>query len=77
MQWRPLKTEGAAFFIGSLNREEKRNKIMQCLQDVTGKEIPFSAVDIAVKSDVGTDDAYIGKLYETFGKEPVDIVDNL
>ena len=77
IQWKPLKTEGAAFFIGSLNREEKRNKIMQCLQDVTGKEIPFSAVDIAVKSDVGTDDAYIGKLYETFGKEPVDIVDNL
>lgn len=81
VRWSPVKTEGSEYFAAPLNREEKKEEIMKCLKDVTGIDYSFVAsayTEVAdKKGDSNSDDAYINRLYETFGKEPVDIVDHL
>jgi DNA polymerase-3 subunit gamma/tau len=81
IRWTPLKAEGAEYFIAPLNREEKKAEIRNILKTVTGADYAFSAGIPAAKErsqdPINSDDAYINKLYETFGKEPVDIVDKL
>ena len=81
IRWTPLKAEGAEYFIAPLNREEKKAEIRNILKTVTGADYAFSAGIPAAKErsqeENNSDDAYINKLYETFGKEPVDIVDQL
>ena len=81
VRWSPLKAEGSEYFVAPLNREEKKEEIIKCLKDVTGTEYSFIAAASAEsqdrKADSNSDDAYISRLYETFGKEPVDIVDHL
>ena len=78
-RWQPNQKEGSEFYIGTLNREDKKTKIIQCLKELTGQEYRFEAVPFS--EDAGnaknTDEAYISRLYETFGKEPVDIVEKL
>ena len=77
IRWSPLKPEGAEFFINTLNKEEKKKKIIDALHEITGTEIMFhaSAAQQAAKETDKSDEAYIGKLYETFGQEPVDVVE--
>lgn len=77
VRWSPLKPEGAEFFINTLNKEEKKKKILDALREITGTEIIFhaSAAPQAAKETDKSDEAYIGKLYETFGQEPVDVVE--
>lgn len=81
VRWQPVKTEGSEYFVAPLNREEKKEEIMKCLKDITGVDYSFTASACAGtaenKADSNSDDAYINRLYETFGKEPVDIVDHL
>ena len=79
IKWMPLKAEGSEYFIAPLNREEKKNEIMKILQDVTGTEYEFStsAVKDSTKDQDNSEEIYIQQLYNTFGKEPVDIVDHL
>ena len=79
IRWSPLKAEGSEYFIAPLNREEKKQEILNCLKQITGKDYHFSAVACTDNPprESNTEDAYIEKLYETFGKEPVDIVDHL
>ena len=78
--WQPLKREGSEFFINTLNREEKKSKLIECLRDITGCEYTFTAgtykSDDTDRKD-SSDQAYLDSLYRTFGKEPVDIVDRL
>ena len=81
IRWTPLKAEGAEYFIAPLNREEKKAEIRNILKAVTGADYGFSAGIPAARENSqaakNSDDAYINSLYETFGKEPVDIVDKL
>ena len=80
VRWSPLKTEGSEYFVAPLNREAKKEEIIKHLKDITGTDYSFIAVacaGTAKESDNNSDDAYISRLYETFGKEPVDIVDHL
>lgn len=81
IRWTPLKAEGAEYFIAPLNREEKKAEIRNILKAVTGTDYAFSAgVPAAGESrpaENNSEQAYINQLYETFGKEPVDIVDKL
>ena len=73
------KKEGSEFFIGTLNREEKKGKIIECFRSITGTAYSFTAESLS--QDPGKNDAsdqgYLESLYKTFGKEPVDIVDPL
>ena len=79
IQWHPNKKEGSEFFIGVLNREDKKTIIQQVLNEITGKDYLFEAVYVSENHDANSqkEDAYINRLYETFGKEPVDIVDKI
>ena len=79
IRWSPLKAEGSEYFIAPLNREEKKKEILECLKQITGTEYNFSAVAYteSCTDESNTEEAYIKKLYDTFGKEPVDIVDSL
>ncbi len=76
--WHPIRAEGSQFFIGPLNKEEKKAKILQGLKELTGKDYTFTATAAAEKPAGGmnsSEEAYISRLYETFGREPVDIKD--
>ena len=79
IRWSPLKSEGAEFFISTLNREEKKKKINDALREISGADCIFNAA--AAKQETtetdNSDDAYINGLYQTFGQEPVDVVDTL
>ena len=77
IRWKPLKAEGSEFFVVPLNREEKKEVILSALKEITGKEYGFSAVSFAadISSGNSNEEEYIGQLYATFGKEPVDIVE--
>lgn len=79
IRWQPNKKEGSEFFIGSLNREDKKTVIQQGLKEIAGKELLFEAVSVTDVNEPAsqTETAYINRLYETFGKEPVDIVDKI
>ncbi len=79
--WHPLKKEGSEYFVSTLNREEKKKKIVDCLQKITENAFLFSAELYSSQSNEkpsdGSDQAYLDNLYRTFGKEPVDVVDHL
>ena len=53
--------------------------ICEILTAITGQDSTFTAVahDTAPSSDDSNDDAYLKTIYETFGKEPVNIVDEI
>lgn len=77
--WRPDQAEGEKLYIAPLNKEDKRKKICDCLSEITGSACSFTAVERgnAMESADSSEETYLGKLYETFGTEPVDIVDKL
>ena len=79
VRWQPNKKEGSEFFILPLNREEKRKVITDALKEITGNDCSFEAVAFSENSSASrnSDDAYIHSLLETFGQEPVDIVDKI
>ena len=81
VQWQPQKQEGAEFFIGTLNNEEKKKKITDCLNEISGSDRFSFAASVKNKSSGNasddSDQAYLNNLYNTFGKEPVDIVEEI
>ena len=79
VRWQPNRKEGSEFFIGSLNKEDKKTAVQQILKEMTGQDLLFEAVSVSESSESSsqTETAYINTLYETFGKEPVDIVEQI
>lgn len=81
VQWQPQKQEGAEFFIGTLNNEEKKKKITDCLNEISGSDRFSFAASVKNKlsgnASDDSDQAYLNDLYNTFGKEPVDIVEEI
>ena len=78
--WKPLKQEGSEFFVSTLNREDKKGKIISALHEIAGSECSFTAASVSGPASAEqdrSDEAYISNLYKTFGKEPVDIVDTI
>ena len=75
--WKPNKSEGSEFFIGPLNKEEKKNRILEALKSITGTEYTFKAAAFSAEKQIsgGSDEEYIARLYQTFGKEPVDVIE--
>ena len=74
--WQPA-TDNDSFFLQTVGREEKKNQISASLSEITGRTCQFRTAETGVKPEPKTDSdqAYIETLYQTFGKEPVDIVE--
>ena len=70
---------GGSSFVLPLNRDEKRKKIGALLSELTGAECTFEALSGPEEtSDVpDSDREYVNGLYQTFGREPVDVVDSI
>ena len=79
VQWQPKMKEGSEYFLLSLNKEDKRKIITDALNELAGTECSFEAVAFSDAAPAAnqTEEAYIQQLYDTFGKEPVDIVDKI
>ena len=77
-RWQASRQEGEQQYITALNKPERNSTICAVLKEITGTDCTFTAVQHSEisKEDDG-DDAYLATIYETFGKEPVDIVDEI
>ena len=77
-RWQASQPDGETQYITALNREDRKAAICGILNDITGAECSFAAErhQNTTAAD-GNDDAYLAAIYETFGHEPVDIVDEM
>lgn len=75
-RWQPDSSGGSAF-IAALSREGTRKKIGEALTALTGRPCTFEpdAVGSLKERKDDSEESYIGRLYETFGQEPVVIKD--
>ena len=67
-------SDGEAFFCNTLNREAPKKKIADALNAITGQDnCAFETVarNSGSRQKDDSEEAYINRLYETFGKEPV------
>ena len=78
-QWRASQKNGEQQYITVLNKPDRSKMISECLSEITGKECTFCAVaqEVLSNADDGSDDAYLQSIYETFGREPVKVVEEL
>ena len=78
--WQADRKEAEAQFITVLNMPERNKTICECLQEITGQSCAFAAVPQGKSAEAvenNGDDEYLESIYETFGKEPVNIVDEI
>ena len=76
--WQAGRREGEQQYINALNKPDKKAAICSILKEITGRDCVFSAErHNTVRTDDGSDEAYLDTIYATFGKEPVDVVDDL
>ena len=77
-QWKPDSLEGSDALAVTLNKKEKKEKIETCLQELTGRECRFETVnEIPDAKEDHSEMNYLDTIYETFGHEPVHVVENL
>ena len=78
-RWQAGRKEGEEQYIAALNRPDRNGLICKCLSDLTGKECTFTAVKHDEDSPEGdkSEEAYLDTIYDTFGHEPVDVVDEI
>ena len=63
----------------SLNTPERKKKIEEALSEAAGTACTFTAQDHSqetIKAEEASDEAYVKGLIQTFGEEPVDILDS-
>lgn len=77
--WQANQSEGERVFLIPLNKSENKKKIADCLSQITGQSTAFQAAERnqAVSQSADNDDEYLQRLYETFGSEPVDVVEKI
>ena len=70
--WQPSQTGGNMFLI-PLNKPEKRQKICDCLSEITGMTCEFTAVNGGTASAAGksSEKEYLNQLYDAFGADKV------
>ena len=78
--WRPKESPAASAYINSLNLAKNKQTIEGILKELTGEAISFraEASGKAEKSDsgaAGQEEAHIRALINTFGEQPVDVVE--
>ena len=74
--WQPASPEDD-FFLISLGRDDKKLQIGKALSVIAGKECRFDTLR-REEGNAGSNDPekdYLNTLYQTFGREPVDIVE--
>lgn len=77
-RWQAARQEGEQQYIAALNKAERNSTISSILKDITGTDCTFSAIrHDEVPQEDESDDAYLATIYETFGREPVDVVDRI
>ena len=77
-RWQASRKDGEQQYIAALNKAERNSIICSILKDITGTDCSFTAVrHDEVPQDDESDDAYLATIYETFGREPVDVVDRI
>ena len=78
-QWRASRKEGEKQFIAALNKAERNKIICECLRETTGEECSFTAIENGSvnQSHEKDGDAFLETIIETFGREPVKIVDEI
>ena len=76
--WQASEKDGETQYISALNKTETNQTICDILKEITGKDCVFTADrHDPEKNDDGSDDTYLATIYETFGREPVDVVDKI
>ena len=79
--WQAERKEAEQQFITVLNMQERNKTICSCLKEITGKECTFAAAEKGKTSSGAngdsSDEIYLKQIYDTFGKEPVRIVDEI
>ena len=75
-RWQP-NSDKDSFFRTALSGEEKKKRISSMLSELAGQTCYFDTAELNTSpADTGDpDQSYIDSLYQTFGREPVDIVD--
>lgn len=75
-RWQP-NSEKDSFFRTALSGEDKKARISSALTELAGRPCVFDTAELnTVPASAGDpDQSYIDSLYQTFGREPVDIVD--
>ena len=71
---------GLEFVTNSLNSPDRKKKVEEALTAAAGAPCAFAAVDESTarqKTEDASDEAYLEELYDTFGREPVDVVEEL
>ena len=77
-RWQTGQKEGEKQYIIALNKPERNKTICDCLKEITGAECRFTAVEKnSTETDGESEDAYLKKIIETFGREPVKVVDHI
>ena len=77
-QWRANPT--FEIMVARLNEPEKKQRIEEALTAASGVPSHFLAVDAGSqirREEEASDEAYVRSLTETFGTEPVDVLDQL
>jgi len=77
--WQTAQAGSRKLYVDPLNQDEKKRKICDCLSEVTGRTCEFRAIDLEqpVPAEDNSEAAHLKQLYETFGTEPVDVIDEL
>ena len=76
--WQANRQEGENLYITSLNQPERNKKICAILSELTGQSCTMKAeLHSAATENECNDDSYLARIIETFGDEPVDIVDDI
>jgi len=75
-RWQP-NSDKDSFFRTALSGEEKKARISNALTELAGKPCVFETAELnhTPSTSGDPDQSYIDSLYQTFGREPVDIVD--
>lgn len=79
-EYRWKANPGFEFVARSLNSPERKKKIEQALSSFAGAACTFVALDMSMEkqqTDDQSDENYLRGLRDTFGEEPVDVVDAL
>ena len=77
--WQANRKEGEKQFVTALNKPEKREAICRILSEISGTDCEFTAAerDEQTTAHDKNEEAYLDSIYETFGKESVQVVDEL
>ena len=74
--WQATNSAGEDQYITLLNAPEKASYISARLSEITGHPCQFQAVGHLSDSSAGKDEeSYMAQMYETFGRNSVDIID--